>query len=313
MQEYVKQGGITADVGKELSDLQLKHVPLDQYLSRLNLFVAQGKITPVVTKDLTTCYQTTRARQGAAESLGGLINTESATEAACISQTLSKESATQDFIDELIALSQKNLSVGDFRAALLGYTKSGKLNEQNINSLIACYQKLYAMKQMTNRLQNLQANNASATTYADELKRAVQAGLITPEKATDLLNEYKAMVTPATALPGLGVTANLPSTEDFARLRERLQSQTIAGPTQPQGQATSQFTAAASAAELQRSQERQQRIQQMQAAMAGQAQSLLASWQQPNKMVHVAGETSKENAKNCNCYDSIARKSCTNG
>ncbi|MDX1900925.1 MAG: TrbI/VirB10 family protein [Gammaproteobacteria bacterium] len=292
LQQLVKQGGIAADVGKDLSDMQLKHVPLDQYISKLNLLVAQGKLTPAVSKEASKCYEKTRARSGAADVFDALVRKQATDAKACMTSVLSKEKDSQDLVDDLVALTDKDLTLAGYHAALMDMTKSGKLSQQYVDGITACYQKLYAVKEVSARLQKLQANNASASAYADELKRAVQSGLISPEDAGNLMQEYQAMVTPTTTISG--VETNLPSTDDFARLRQRLQEQTLTGGTTTgqsgQNQAA-QFAQAASQAELQRSQERQQRIQQLRATMTSQAQTLLTSWQQPAKMQHVSAQT----------------------
>ncbi len=83
-----------------------------------------------------------------------------------------------------------------------------------------CYQKLAAFRAQMDRLKTLQANNSSTTAYGDELKQAVLSGVLSPATAGELMQEYAAMVTPATLLPATEST--LPGTEDFARLEQRL-------------------------------------------------------------------------------------------
>jgi len=288
LQQLAKQGGITPDVAKELEDMQTKRVPVNQYLAKLDSLVAQGKLTPLAAKKLAEDYQSGRAQLGSADVLNTLAKDSAAAAASCVSSVAEKEKIPQELADDLIDSQNKNLNMDGYRAILQRLLDSGKLNQQSMDQLSACYQKYYLTKLAADKLQKLQANNSSMNAYADELKKAVRAGLISPEKASDLMREYQAMMTSASAISP-SVDNSLPSTADFSRLRERIQEQS-AGQVQSQPNQTAQFAAAASAADLQRSQERQQRVQQLQAAMASQAQSLLTNWQQGPKMAHFEGK-----------------------
>lgn len=83
------------------------------------------------------------------------------------------------------------------------------------------------------------------------------------------------------------VPTSLPTTADFARLQQAIQAQPPVAAVQAAPE-KAQFAAAEAQSLEVSSQERQQRVQQLQAAMSGQAQSLLAAWQ-PAKMVHAEG------------------------
>ena len=89
------------------------------------------------------------------------------------------------------------------------------------------------------------------------------------------------------AVPGVSTT--LPTTADFARLQQAIQSQPAQQIADTQTtQLESGFAQAENQANQLAAQDRQQRVQQLLTAMSGQAQALVASWQ-PTKMVHVAG------------------------
>ncbi|HSW69644.1 MAG TPA: TrbI/VirB10 family protein [Gammaproteobacteria bacterium] len=248
LKQLARSGAITPEVANLLAGLQEKNVPVDQYAAQLQRLVAEGKITPSEAARLLAEYKKRRSEfGGAAGALEALIQQQ-----------------TMECQNDL--------------------KKTGQQNSSNPKNLPESCKKLNALKDMAARLMQLQANNASPASYAEELKRAVQAGLLSPEEAAALMQYYKATAVPAAGVPT--VTTSLPTTEDFARLQQAVRAQ----PAQPQVPANqaADFAAAAAAADRLTSQERQQRVQQIQAAMSSQAQALVAAWQPP-KMEHKAG------------------------
>ncbi len=254
LKQLARSGAITSEVADQLAAMQAKNAPVDQYAAALQRLVAEGKITPAEAAKLLAEYKARRAAfGGAAGALEALIQ--------------------QQTID-----CQNDLK------------KTGQTDARNLPE--SC-KKLNALKAAAQRLMALQANNASPGAYAEELKRAVQAGLLSPEAAAALMQYYEATAAPAGGIaPAIETT--LPTTADFARLQQAIQSQ----PTQAQANVqTTQFAAAAAQSTLLSSQERQQRIQQIQAAMSGQAQSLITAWQPPKMAGQVgAPPSSKETA-----------------
>lgn len=248
LKQLAKSGAITPDVADELAAMQAKNVPVDDYAAELQRLVAAGKITPAEAAKLLAEYKARRA------TLGGATGTLE----ALIQQA---EMECQSDLKKL----------------------GGAANEKN---LPASCQRLNQLRALAQQLMKLQANNASAGTYADELKRAVQAGLLSPETAASLLQYYQASVVPLNGLPI--VQTNLPTTADFARLQQAIAAQPVAQnqPTNAGNQA--QFAAAAAQAEQLSEQEHQQRVQALTAAMSTQAQSLITAWQPP-KMAHQTG------------------------
>ncbi len=250
LKQLAQSGAITPEVANQLADLQAKNVPVDQYAAALQRLVAEGKITPAEAARLLADYKTRRAMFGGASG------------------------ALEALIQQQMMECQNDLK---------------KMGQQNPKQLPPSCQKLNDLKTAAGRLMQLQANNATPSAYADELKRMVQAGLLSPETAASLMQYYE-----ATAIPLAGtapvVSTSLPTTSDFAKLQQVIQAQPVT--TQPEAQAKEQFAVAETQAELANSQERQQRIDALQAAMSGQAQSLIAAWQPP-KMVHQEGTPPK--------------------
>jgi polyhydroxyalkanoate synthesis regulator phasin len=245
LKKLAKSGAITPDVANQLSDMISKNVPVDEYAAALQRLVAQGKITPAEAARLLAEYKARRQGGGATSALDALIQQQ---EIEC---------------------------QNDLKKAGASASKTPPPSCQKLNDLKAQAQRLAALR----------ANNATPAAYADELKRAVQAGLITPDNAAALMQDYQASLTPLTNAPE--IQTNLPTTADFAKLQQTVQSQPLTQTVAPQA-TTEQFAAAAAQVDQQALQERAQRIQQLQAAMSSQAQSLIAAWQTP-KMAHVAG------------------------
>ncbi len=245
LKRLAKSADITPEVADLLGGLQAKNVPVDQYAAMLQRLVAEGKITPAEAARLLAEYKKRRATLGGASG------------------------ALEALIQQQAIECQNDLK------------KAGQQNPQN---LPASCQKLKALKAMADRLMQLQANNATSAAYADELKRAVQQGLLSPENAATLMQYYQATTVQA---GGPAVQTALPTTADFAKLQQAIQAQPVQNKAQID-QTQAQFAAEAAQAERLSAQDRLQRIQQLQAAMSSQAQALITAWQPP-KMQHQAG------------------------
>lgn len=259
LKKLARSGAITPEVATQLSDLLAKNAPVDDYAATLQRLVAEGKITPAEAERLLAQYKASRASVGCVS--GGVDSLIQQQEAECQKDTnLQKAAGPQ---------AQKTLPP-------------------------SCV-KLGDLKGEAQRLAGLQANNATPSAYADELKRAVQTGLLSPDGAANLLQCYQAATLPAgTSAPT--VQTNLPTTADFAKLQQLIQAQPIAAAPVAQPAATAEFSAAAEQVDQQALQDRMQRIQQLSAAMSAQAQSLIGAWQPP-KMQHVAGAPPAEKGK----------------
>lgn len=271
LKQLAKGGAITPDVASQLAGLQAKNASVDDYAAALQRLVDQGKMTPVEAAKLLDQYKQLRAVAGGASA-----------------------EALKQQIAQLEMQCKKDLAL---RA------QSNKNNTQ-APPPESC-QKLAALKAELQRLQALQGNNASAGQYADELKRAVEAGLLSPEMASGLLQDYQASTTSG-VVPGAETA--LPSASDFAAIQARIRQQSA----QASAPSTDQFAAAALQANVEAEQVRQQCIQQMQAAMSNQVQLLLTSWQAP-KMQHVAAPPPPAAEKNVAGGASGAGSSSTSG
>ncbi len=316
MDALIKSGQLPLDTANALLALQKSGVTAADYADELNGLVKDGKISQAVASQLLGQFTQQQAREATKQ---GIYELKKLAKSGAI---------TSDVANQLADMISKNAPVDDYAAALQRLVAQGKITPAEAARLLAEYkarrqggvtsaldaliqqletecqndlkkagaagsktlppscQKLNDLKAQAQRLAALRANNATPAAYADELKRAVQAGIISPENAASLMQDYQASLTQLTNVPA--VQSNLPTTADFAKLQQAIQSQPmVAQPVAPQA-ATAQFVAAAAQVDQQAIQERAQRIQQLQAAMSAQAQNLIGGWQVA-KMQHTEG------------------------
>jgi polyhydroxyalkanoate synthesis regulator phasin len=286
LRQSQKIGEITPDVANSLTDLQTKAAPFDQYSGQLDRLVSGGKMTPVIANKLRDQYKTQKSKC-AANNIGQMCSQEQTNSINQLNDMVKNGKLTGEDGSRLYGLQQKMVPPEAYQAALDDIGKKGKLIPDDAKKLFDQYQKASGICSLAKRLGELQANNASAGDYADELKRAVQAGIITPEMAAAMLQQYQGAGT-----VGPTIDTNIPGTEAFAQLQQRLQSQ------QPTG-APTEFTSAAGQAESDMLRQQQERIAALASAMSGQAQTLLTAWQPP-VMVHKEGTPDEKSKTNCN-------------
>jgi len=295
LRQLVQQGALTAAVADELAELQKRNVPLSQYEGRVNKLVGDGKMTPDMAKRLTKSYRDQRARSGSTDALSDLIHQLEIQAANCVLDKVGQGGFGRAQADALIDLQQQSVDMPTWQNAVAALEKKSQCTPAVGQQLVICYRDLAALRAESERLQRLQADNASQRAYADELKRAVQTGLLKPQTAADLMQDYSAIVTPVTAVAATTETI-VPGAEEFARLQQQVQ-QNAGQSVQAVGNPSAQFAKVAAEEQLKVSEERQQRILQMQTAMMTQAQTLLTSWQQPPTIAHVAGKEALPGAK----------------
>lgn len=296
MDGLIKSGQLPLDVANQLLDLQKRKLTPAEYAAELARLVREGKLSPEAAAALLAQY-TQQYQKEKAKGTG-----------LAIREMAKKGQITPDVAKILEGLASKNIPVDQYKAALDKLVADGKLTPAGAAKLLEQYSnqrtgigregvlgdmlsKGGAYADAANRLLGLQANNASLNDFADELKRMVAAGLISPEDAAELLRLYQAMLaTPTTGGVTPSVDTNIPTSSDFAKLAERVQTQppptvTVTPPPQPPAppapEQAAQLAAAEQAAAAQAAQERQQRIQAIKDAMSNQAQSLVSAWQPP--------------------------------
>jgi len=282
LRQMARQGQITPDVENQLIDLENRMVPITTYADALQKLVAAGKLTPAVANQILDEFQKQKAAIGTTGTVNQLLEKAEAAAYQELSDLLKAGKISQETADLLAGMIQKNVSLEEYQATLDQLVQQGKMTPDIAKRKRADYQEVKALRELAQRLGNLQGNNASLSEYADALKRAVQDGILTPEQASQLMQEYAATmakVGPPTAQgPQVG-------TEAFAKLQKQVQEGATAAPTSPP---TAEFTAAQAQALQETAQEKQNRIDALTSAMGGQAQQLISAWQPPS-MAHKEG------------------------
>ncbi len=294
MDALIKSGQLPVAVANELLDLQKKKLTPAEYAAELARLAREGKVSPEMAAQLSAQYTQQQAQEAAKKG------------AVLLQQMAKSGQITPDVASDLLDFQKRNAPVDQYAAELNRLIAAGKMTPATAAKLLDQYKqqkmglattgtlgqliaKGGAEADEAKRLLNMQGNNASLNDYMNELKRAVQAGTITPEMAAALLKEYQAMMTPLAALGTLpAVEGTIPGAEDFAKLQQRVQQPTAP----PTPVVTQEFEKAQAQSEAEAQQQRLQRIQELQAAMASQAQSLTAAWQ-PSAMQGKVGAPPK--------------------
>lgn len=282
LNQMARNGEITPDVEKELVGLENRMVPLDAYSSTLDRMVTEGKITPAVSKKIRDEYIYQKTAIGPTGTIAQMLQKAEADAEQEISDLLKQKQMSDDVAVTLRTMIKQNVSLKDFTDTVNSLVQQNKLTPEIAKLKIADYQAVKGLRDASLSLGKLQANNASSTDYANELKKLVQAKAISSDQAATLMQEYLAATTHAPA--GSAVTAKA-SSDEFAQLQQRIQ-QGATTSTQPVVSA-SDFTAAQTENQQQLQQEQRDRIQTLLTAMADQAQSLVGAWQAPT-MAHKA-------------------------
>jgi polyhydroxyalkanoate synthesis regulator phasin len=302
MDGLIKSGQLSLTAANELLDLQKKNLTPSEYAAELQRLVREGKISQAAADQLMAQY--TKQYQREAEKKSDFA----------IAQMAKSGQITGAVAKQLTELQNKNIPLDQYAAELDRLVKEGKMTPAAAEKLLAQYKAVRAggavatclepllakggeATAQLQRLIDLQSNNATMAQYTDELKRGVQAGIVTPEMAACALKQYQVVSSipryDGAAVPTLQST--LPGAQEFAALQQRTQQaqqqaqQAAAALAVPGGmtsEQTQQFIAARAQAQAAEDQSRRDRIQAIQSAMSAQAQSLLTAWQAPT-MNHV--------------------------
>lgn len=280
LEKMAKNGQITPDVAKDLAALQDKNVPVNDYEAELKRLVAAGKMTPATAAQLLAQYKKQHSGMGTAGTLNTLVGQADADAANLLNDLVKSGKLSRADADAILAMQRACTSPEDCHRGIDKFVQEKKITPDIAAKIFATCTKLAAVRAEAEKLAAMQGNNASINDYADELKRAVAAGLISPDMASQLLAQYTALMTPVAPPPGIapGIEANIPGASAFAQLQERVA--TPAGGAPP----VSQFEnipvqPPAPPVPAESAQDRLARLQQLANIMSGQAQTLIASWQ----------------------------------
>lgn len=279
LHRMARAGEIIPEVENTLVDLEYRMVPVDTYAATLQRFIAAGKLTPAAANKIIEEYRGQKTAIGPTATVNQMLREAEAAAYGELNDLMKEGKMTPEVGAQLAKLIQENIPFEDYQAVVNQLLQQKKLTPEIAKLKIADYQAVKGLREMEQRLGALQGNNASLATYADELKRAVQAGVLTPAQAAQLMDEYAAM----TAKSGLQPVISGGS--DFAKLQARVQQTGVS--TEPAMNAN-QFSAAEVEAQAALASDRQSRIQALMTAMSSQAGQLVAAWQ-PQPMEHKEG------------------------
>jgi type IV secretory pathway VirB10-like protein/polyhydroxyalkanoate synthesis regulator phasin len=190
MDALIKSGQLSVDTANTLLALQKKNVTPAEYAAELDRLVKEGKISPAVAAQLLAQYTQQKQKELAKQG------------AFTLAQMAQSGEVTADVAKSLASLQNQNVPLDQYAAEVARLVKEGKLTPLAAEKLIAQYKQqrlgipttgvLGALlneqapkADIARRLLSMQAS-ANPAVYAEELKRAVEAGLITPEMAAQL-------------------------------------------------------------------------------------------------------------------------------
>ncbi len=304
MDSLIQSGKVPLNVANDLLALQKGNVSTSDYAAELNRLVQEGKISPATAAQLLAQYTQQHAKTANEESAGQLR------------QMVQAGQISQDASDSLLKMQKNSVPFDQYKAELDRLVAAGKMTPATAAKLSADYQKQRtaiapattlntllasnpnpALSAEGKKLLQMQANNASVNDYAAELKKAVQEGLISPDMAARMLQEYQALMSPST----ITAETNVPGNDALGKLQQRLreqQAQTeLAGVGVSPGETSKQFAQAQAQNQAQAEAEaqrlRQQRIQDLMSGMSAQMHSLVSAWQPP-AMEHKEGSLEKK-------------------
>lgn len=281
LHQLAQAGQISAAIETDLVDLESRMVPLDTFSTGLQKYITGGKIIPAVANKILDEYKEQKAAIGPTGSINQMLQKAEEEAYQEISDLLKAGKITREVAEQLSAMIKKNVSLTEYEKYINKLVAERKLSPDIAKIKIGDYKVVTGLREEAKRLAALQANNVSPTTYADELKRAVADGALTPDQAAQLMREYQAMSAKAPQ-PIVGGAGN----EAFAKLQQGVQKGAVSAagpPITPE-----EFATVENKGEEASDQERQARIQALMSAMSSQAQQLIASWEPP-KMEYRAG------------------------
>ncbi|HTM63389.1 MAG TPA: hypothetical protein VL360_02665, partial [Gammaproteobacteria bacterium] len=278
IKQMTRSGQITPDIEKALVDMEERMAPVNEYESKLQSFIDAGKITPIVSSKILDEFKQQKREIGNLSSIDSLIKQAEEAAFAELRELTQSGKISQDTANQITDMIQQNVSFEQFQAEIAQMVQQGKMTTEISKLKLADYKKIKDLRDLKNKLDELQANNAPCTENEKVLKQAVQAGSLTPEQAARLLKECQNAKLQPGAIPS-GETSGV-----LSQLQQRLQSSTTTVPVATTVATTETFETAQAQTQEQLEQQRQQRISDLVTAMQGQASQLLAAWQPPSMM-----------------------------
>lgn len=199
LDDWVRQGKMSADTAATLQDLANKNVSESEYAAALAELVRQGKLTPEQARMLLDEYKKQhrgRMTQESAKTLDAYIK----------SGKLSLDDA-----NKLLDAQKKNVTPDEYSAMLQAMVKSGKLDPDTAKRLLSQYiqqraseiimRSITSLRQMVREgqltqdvekeLEPLEQHMVPLNQYESRLQGFVDAGKLTPAVSKKILDEFK--------------------------------------------------------------------------------------------------------------------------
>ena len=294
IQQMVSHGEVTPDVEKVLVDMEKRMVPVDQYAKKLQSFVDAGKLTPVVSEKILDEFKRQKKDIGNVSSMSSLIKQAEEEAYAELNDLLKNGKISAETASQISGMIQKNVSSEEFQSAISALVEQGKLSPEISKLKLADFKKIKDLRNLDAQLDEMQGNNVPCNKQEETLKQAVQAGVLTPEGAAQLLKECQGAQSP-TSLSSTASAAGGDS--EFSQLQQRLQESSST--TTAVSTATPEsFAAAQQQSQQDLEQTRQERIQAQMETMQNQAGQLISAWAPPVMMHREGTPEDKSKSKN---------------
>ena len=196
---WVKQGKVTPEVVKTLTDLAAQNVPVAAYADQLNELVKAGKLTPEQARLLLEQYQK--------QHVNALANDS----ARSMDALIKSGGLPLDAANELLQSQKNKMSPNDYAALLQRLAKEGKISPQVAQQLLAQYtqqrakeiilQSITVLHQMARNgeitpdvekeLIDLENRMVALDVVSTTLQRYISNGKIAPVVAKKIEDEYK--------------------------------------------------------------------------------------------------------------------------
>lgn len=275
LQRMARNGEIIPEVFNTVSDLEKRMVPHSELVASLNKYVDAGKLTPIVAKKIQDEYSRQKAAIGVGQSVDDLIKNAINAGLQEISDLVRAGRMSPDVAAQLNNMIQRDVPYEQFKALIDQLVQQNKLAADIAPLKLKDYQLVKQLQGLKDKLADMQANNAPSSSYAEQLKKAVQAGMVTPQEAAQVMQEYQAIRQSELAPPTTPVEGVTP---EFAALQERLRQGEA---DRPATVTPTEFEVAQTQVQQETAQDRQARIDALANAMSGQASQLIAFWEPP--------------------------------
>lgn len=272
--KLARDGKLVKEVEDELVKLEYQFGPLEDYQAAVQKYVDAGKLIPATAKELIDEYKMQKASVGSSDSTQALLQKAEAAAFTELDELEQSKKLTKEVADQLRDLIRKDVPMKDFEAVINRLVQEKKMTPEISKLKLADYRAVRGLRDLSRNLNAAQANNLSRDAYSDILKDAVQAGIITPDEAARLMNEYLASLN----VPGASTAPAGAATPEFARLQEGLAESSAATNVQV---SSDQFVSANTEAKQVSDQDREAMIQGLMGTMSNQAQQLITGWQPP--------------------------------